>query len=127
MNTWPRRIRTASRLGGCGREKACPTASESPEDVCFRQDRSGHATVGVYSPHDLVSPRPRVNIDCTELLEHIAANDRFYDGLLTSLKRSSQPFLMTQYEDLFHREEQARILKFLGVTDPDFSLQEKQV
>jgi LPS sulfotransferase NodH len=71
----------------------------------------------VYDEHDLSRPRPRVSVDDTELLNHISANDRFYDDLGSLLDRTDQPRVDVCYESVFSPAEQSRLLQFLGVKD----------
>ncbi len=73
----------------------------------------------VYSRRELKMPRPRIHVDAEELLEHIASNQRFYARLSDVLSQSSQPHLEVEYETLFDRSVQIRILEFLAVSSPE--------
>jgi LPS sulfotransferase NodH len=76
----------------------------------------------VYSPPELVWPRPQVTIDRNELLHHIELNQQFYSTLHQTLSRTHQPFRDVYYETLFDPEEQRRLLEYLGVDDVDCPL-----
>lgn len=81
----------------------------------------------VYHEQELVMPRPRITIDESDMLEHIALNNRFYDRLQSSLRRTDQPFIDVIYENLLSSAEQRRWLEFLGVDDCQFSLRPASV
>ena len=73
----------------------------------------------VYSHHELALPRPRIHVDAGEMLEHIENNHCFYAELLAELSRHSQPHLEVEYENLFERDTQKRLLELLDVSlDP---------
>lgn len=72
----------------------------------------------VYSPQDLMLPRPRIEVDDADLREHIASNEHFYAEIMDTLARPSQPHLLLDYETLLQREVQVRIFEFLEVASP---------
>ncbi len=69
----------------------------------------------VYRGQHLAMPRPRVSVDRTDLLNHIAVNEQCYADIEASLKRMNQPRIDVLYETLFAPAEQLRILEYLGV------------
>lgn len=73
----------------------------------------------VYSPQDLMLPRPRIEVDAADLLKHIADNEHFYAELMDALSGPNQPHLLLDYETLFQREVQVRTFEFLGVAFPE--------
>lgn len=66
-----------------------------------------------YSRHDLTMPRPRVEVDVGQLLEHIATNRLFYAEVMTDLEC---PYLEIDFESLFEPVVQQHMLEFLDVT-----------
>ncbi len=90
----------------------------------FVSEKIAHETQQweVYSRHEITMPRPRVHVDAMELIEHIANNQHFYANLSADLARSKQPHVELEYETLFDRHVQSRVLRFLGVATGEGSL-----
>ncbi len=72
----------------------------------------------VYSPQELMLPRPQIQVELAELLQHMESNQRFYAELSAALSQSDQPHVEVEYETLFEREVQIRLFQFLAVSSP---------
>jgi LPS sulfotransferase NodH len=70
----------------------------------------------VYSPNELVMPRPSIRVDPKELLDHIRLNQRFYEELTADLKHHGQPYLEVDYETLWEGSVPKQMLSFLDVS-----------
>lgn len=68
-----------------------------------------------YSECELAGPRHRITVDVAELLKHVAGNRQFYNELLAELKQRNQPQIEVEYETLFDRTVQRRMLEHLNV------------
>lgn len=76
----------------------------------------------VYSRQELTLPRPRIHVDAGQLSEHIAINQQFYADLSGALSRHNQLYCEVDYETLFDRPCQIRMLQFLAVASLDVPL-----
>ena len=79
----------------------------------------------VYDESELFRDRPPVEVRVPELLDHIVSNEVFYETLESSL--SKQPRCDVDYEKLFVRREQERVLRFLGVVPDHLRLEARSV
>jgi hypothetical protein len=75
----------------------------------------------LHRPNDRVEP-PKIRVGVNQLHDHAAENKVFYDTVLRSLESSNQPHVELEYEKLGSRQEQSRILEFLGVAATGSSL-----
>jgi LPS sulfotransferase NodH len=69
----------------------------------------------VYREADLVEPRPKVELNVSDLRTHIAANEAYYAQINTVMRSSGQTGLEIAYEELARPAEHSRLLAFLGV------------
>jgi hypothetical protein len=60
---------------------------------------------------------PAIRVDPLELRRHAELNERYYAALESVLSATGQAWLETEYESLADRQEIARILSFLDVSD----------
>lgn len=58
---------------------------------------------------------PALRVEADDLLRHSALNAAYYAALESSLRKTGQDWLETDYEALADRDEMARILAFLGI------------
>ena len=70
----------------------------------------------VYRATDLVRERPKIFVDLADWRRHIAVNAACYDRIDNDLAASGQSFAAVVYERLLEKEEQQRLLEFLGVS-----------
>jgi LPS sulfotransferase NodH len=76
----------------------------------------------VYSRQELAMPRPRIHVDAGRLSEHIAVNQQFYADLSARIRQCHQPCFEVDYETLFDRTVQSRMLQYLDIASPDLRL-----
>jgi LPS sulfotransferase NodH len=77
-------------------------------------ERSGQWEV--YSEADLVEPRPKVELNVSDLHRSVAENEAYYVGIDSVLQSSGQEALAVAYEDLGDPVEHLRLLATLGVS-----------
>jgi len=62
--------------------------------------------------------KPPVRVSAEELREHAAMNERYYRWLETSIEEGGEPHHEVVYEELPDAGERARLLGFLGLSEP---------
>ena len=75
-----------------------------------------------YDRADVPTDRSRGRVDVAALRQYIAEQELFYAGVDAALAQSRSPALAVTYERLFHPDEQARMLAFLGLRDTHMPL-----
>jgi LPS sulfotransferase NodH len=88
-------------------------------------ERSGQWEV--YSDADLIEPRPKVELNLTDLRKNMAANEAYYGEIETALRSCGQDALAVSYEDLESTAEHARLLAYLGVENTSVPLVARSV
>lgn len=78
-------------------------------------ERSGQWEV--YCDADLIEPKPKVELDLSDLRRHIAENEAYYAGIDSVLRSSGQYALNVAYEDLSSSQAHSRLLQYLEVRD----------
>ena len=67
-------------------------------------------------------PRPKVQVDESELRRHIAFNDAYYAEIESAIQVRGHLGHVVYYEDLFLETSLRETLKFLDVAEPDPTL-----
>ena len=83
-------------------------------------------TTGIWEsyPWSEAGPEKRgVRVSLDELRDHIAMNERYYGWLERSFAERDEPHLEVTYEQLGTAGERARLLAFLGLSEPDGGLE----
>jgi LPS sulfotransferase NodH len=83
-------------------------------------ERSGQWEV--YSEADLIEPRPKVDVDVSDLHRQVAQNEAYYARIERALQFSGQEALAVVYEDLGSSAEHSRVLAYLDVADASVPL-----